>query len=193
MIGCVSGVAFEKELLSNGPRSYSRDRNYLPCLQAAKASEITRWKQETQRVTIIRNDWAIAHVKGKVDADAVFGMNYTQPRMTSIASRRTTSADEYLETVQKQGDRFYKYGNEERPLKTEQVSIPYKTNQGMVKRKFIVDRTEHRPIICEENRKWVSIRLMQNSVKALMQPYARTKANFYRSELQGHIECEYHP
>ena len=31
-----------------------------------------------QRVTIIRDDWGIAHVYGKTDADAVFGMIYAQ-------------------------------------------------------------------------------------------------------------------
>src|ERR1700753_487622 len=30
------------------------------------------------RVTITRDDWGIAHVKGKTDADAVFGMVYAQ-------------------------------------------------------------------------------------------------------------------
>ena len=33
---------------------------------------------EAQRVTIIRDDWGIAHVYGKTDADAVFGMVYAQ-------------------------------------------------------------------------------------------------------------------
>ncbi len=33
---------------------------------------------EAQRVTITRDDWGIAHVHGKTDADAVFGMAYAQ-------------------------------------------------------------------------------------------------------------------
>src|SRR5579863_4201800 len=37
-----------------------------------------RWKQESARVTIIRDDWGIAHVYGQTDADAVFGMEYAQ-------------------------------------------------------------------------------------------------------------------
>src|SRR5271169_5826437 len=40
--------------------------------------EAARWQQEAQRVTIIRDDWGIAHVYGKTDADAVFGMIYAQ-------------------------------------------------------------------------------------------------------------------
>jgi acyl-homoserine-lactone acylase len=40
-------------------------------------------------VTITRDDWGIAHVHGKTDADAVFRMIYAQPKTISIASRRT--------------------------------------------------------------------------------------------------------
>ena len=35
-------------------------------------------KREAARVTITRDDWGIAHVRGKTDADAVFGMIYAQ-------------------------------------------------------------------------------------------------------------------
>src|SRR5205814_2377556 len=34
--------------------------------------------REARNVTIIRDDWGIAHVYGKTDADAVFGMEYAQ-------------------------------------------------------------------------------------------------------------------
>jgi hypothetical protein len=46
--------------------------------QPAAKPEAARWKQHAQNVTIIRDDWGIAHVYGKTDADAVFGMVYTQ-------------------------------------------------------------------------------------------------------------------
>src|SRR5271157_457683 len=46
--------------------------------QADQSAEALRWKQEAARVTIIRDDWGIAHVYGKTDADAVFGMEYAQ-------------------------------------------------------------------------------------------------------------------
>jgi acyl-homoserine-lactone acylase len=45
---------------------------------AAENPEITRWQREAGNVTIIRDDWGIAHVHGKTDADAVFGMEYAQ-------------------------------------------------------------------------------------------------------------------
>ncbi len=90
--------------------------------------------------------------------------------------------DEYLETVTKKGDRFfYKYGNEERPLTTTEITVPYTTGHGMAEKKFTVYRTQHGPVIAEADGKWVSIRLMQEPVKALMQSYSRTKAKDYKS------------
>ncbi|HEX3146293.1 MAG TPA: penicillin acylase family protein, partial [Pyrinomonadaceae bacterium] len=41
-------------------------------------NEMGRWQQRAQNVTITRDDWGIAHVHGKTDADAVFGMIYAQ-------------------------------------------------------------------------------------------------------------------
>jgi acyl-homoserine-lactone acylase len=41
-------------------------------------SELARWRAQSERVTITRDDWGIAHVRGRTDADAVFGMIYAQ-------------------------------------------------------------------------------------------------------------------
>ena len=41
-------------------------------------TEQERWQQQAANVTITRDDWGIAHVHGKTDADAVFGMIYAQ-------------------------------------------------------------------------------------------------------------------
>src|SRR5260221_1879451 len=49
-------------------------------LTAASPPELTRWRAEASHVTIIRDDWGIAHVRGKTDADAVFGMIYAQAK-----------------------------------------------------------------------------------------------------------------
>jgi acyl-homoserine-lactone acylase len=40
--------------------------------------ESARWQQHAKHVHIIRDNWGIAHVYGKSDADAVFGMIYAQ-------------------------------------------------------------------------------------------------------------------
>src|SRR5665647_112934 len=46
--------------------------------QPAPAPEAAGWEQRARNVTIVRDDWGIAHVHGKTDADAVFGTMYTQ-------------------------------------------------------------------------------------------------------------------
>jgi acyl-homoserine-lactone acylase len=54
---------------------------FLPALfllTAASPPELARWKAEAAKVTITRDDWGIAHVRGKTDADAVFGLIYAQ-------------------------------------------------------------------------------------------------------------------
>src|SRR6266487_1454257 len=49
-----------------------------PAAQGAQSQELQRWEQQARNVTIIRDDWGIAHISGKTDADAVFGMIYAQ-------------------------------------------------------------------------------------------------------------------
>ena len=44
----------------------------------AAAGAQARLRAEAARVTIVRDDWGIAHIHGKTDADAVFGMIYAQ-------------------------------------------------------------------------------------------------------------------
>jgi acyl-homoserine-lactone acylase len=50
------------------------------CMPPARASDdpIARLKAEAAQVTIVRDDWGIAHVHGHTDADAVFGMIFAQ-------------------------------------------------------------------------------------------------------------------
>ncbi len=45
---------------------------------APRTPDAARWQRQAQNVTIVRDDWGIAHVYGKTDADAVFGMIYAQ-------------------------------------------------------------------------------------------------------------------
>ena len=88
----------------------------------------------------------------------------------------------YLETVGKKGDgSYYKYGKEELPAATSEITVPYKTDHGMAEKKFTVYRTQHGPVIGELDGKWLTIRLMNEPVKALTQSYTRTKAKDYKS------------
>ena len=90
--------------------------------------------------------------------------------------------DEYLETIVKKGDGFsYRYGAEERPLTAATITVPYKSGTGMAQKDFTVYRTHHGPIVREADGKWVSVRLMQEPLKALTQSYSRTKAKSYKA------------
>jgi len=46
--------------------------------QKFSATEIKKWQQQANNITIIRDNWGIPHVYGKTDADAVFGLLYAQ-------------------------------------------------------------------------------------------------------------------
>jgi acyl-homoserine-lactone acylase len=46
--------------------------------RAAKDSDQARWEARADAVTITRDDWGVPHVRGKSDADAVFGLIYAQ-------------------------------------------------------------------------------------------------------------------
>ena len=55
----------------------------LPSADASAAPALTppehaRWRKHAALVRITRDDWGVAHVEGKTDADAVFGMIYAQ-------------------------------------------------------------------------------------------------------------------
>ncbi len=78
------------------------------------------------------------------------------------------AVDEYLEPA---------HGNS---CTSKEVTVPYKTDAGMAEKKFTVYYTSHGPVIREQDGKWVSIKLMQEHVKALMQSYSRTKARTYK-------------
>ena len=102
-------------------------------------------------------------------------------------SSGVNAVSEYLETIQKKDDRYYyKYGNKELPVIAKEITVPYKTAHGMAEKKFTVYYTMHGPVIGEEkggpqDGKWLTIRLMQEPIKALIQDFTRTKATDYKS------------
>lgn len=90
--------------------------------------------------------------------------------------------DEYLETVEKRDSAyFYKYGNEWRPVETKKIKLAYKIGDTLQTKEFITYFTHHGPIIAKQDDKWLSIRMMNEPLKALTQSYTRTKASDYKS------------
>ena len=95
------------------------------------------------------------------------------------------AVDEYLETVEQKNGRFqYTYGNTERPMISTEITVPYRTSQGLAEKKFTIYRTHHGPIVRASDGKWVSIRLMHQPIQSLIQSWTRTKARDYKSYLK---------
>ena len=85
--------------------------------------------------------------------------------------------DEYAETVERSGDQYtYRFGTETRPVTATRVVVPFRTRAGMARKEFTVYRTHHGPVVRDADGKWVSVRLMQEPLKALTQSFTRTKA-----------------
>lgn len=93
-------------------------------------------------------------------------------------SSSVDNIDEFLETVvERDGALFYRYGDEERPVQTREVTIRYRTADGaFAERTFTGYRTHHGPIVRAVDGRWVSVALMEEPLKALIQSYSRTKA-----------------
>ncbi|MBK8564154.1 MAG: acylase [Saprospiraceae bacterium] len=91
-------------------------------------------------------------------------------------SSYTDVMDEFVETVtEENGQFFYKYGNEKRPVIAKQVTLKYKDGKEMKQRKFPIYRTHHGPITHKNGDKWTATAMMWKPVQALTQSFTRTK------------------
>ena len=96
---------------------------------ATDPQERAQWRAEAERVAITRDDWGIAHIEGRTDADAVFGMIYAQaeddfPRIEAnylTALGRTAEAEGEKAIWQDLRARLYVSENE---LKTHYLASP---------------------------------------------------------------------
>jgi acyl-homoserine-lactone acylase len=106
-------------------------------------------------------------------------------------SSSVDNIDEYLETVTQKADGSYTYrvGTEERPLVAKKIVVPYKAPNGMQTREFTTYRTHRGPIVRQADGKWISVRLMEEPMKALIQSFSRTKARSlaeYKKVMEAH-------
>jgi acyl-homoserine-lactone acylase len=100
-------------------------------------------------------------------------------------SSSVDNIDEYLETVfERDGALYYRHGDQERPVETRTVTVPYRTGSGMAEREFTIYRTHHGPVVRQQDGRWISVALMEEPLGALRQSYLRTKA----SDLAGYLE-----
>jgi acyl-homoserine-lactone acylase len=88
------------------------------------------------------------------------------------------AVDEFAETiVKKDGKYFYRFGKQLLPVKSRDITIHYRTDDGSMKtRTFTAYFTQHGPIVAGEHGKWIAEALMNRPVPALEQSWLRTKA-----------------
>ncbi len=93
-------------------------------------------------------------------------------------SGQADAIDLYKETIVKRSDSlFYKYGKSLMPLPPKKIKLAYKNGSKVEYKEFTVYHTVHGPVIDKEGDQWISIKLMQEPLRALTQSFKRTKAN----------------
>jgi acyl-homoserine-lactone acylase len=92
--------------------------------------------------------------------------------------------DYYLETVtEKNGTFFYQYGGALRPLRAVPITVPYTTATGMASKTITAYFSHHGPVVRTQDGKWVTVQMMNEPMKALMQSYGRTRTTDYAAFL----------
>jgi acyl-homoserine lactone acylase PvdQ len=91
-------------------------------------------------------------------------------------STRLDFMDEFVEDVfEEDGELFYRYGDEVRPVQVSEVTLRYKDGDGMSERTFPMYHTHHGPITHTEDGKWTATKINWDPVNALHQSFIRTK------------------
>lgn len=92
------------------------------------------------------------------------------------------AVDEYLETISKDGDKYYyKHDGKWKPFTTRKVSIAYKKDNSLSRKELTIFESIHGPVIANTDGKWKTIKMMDDPVHALEQSFMRTKATGYDS------------
>ena len=96
-------------------------------------------------------------------------------------STYTDVMDEFVETItETDGDLSYKYGDEQRPVESVEVTLRYTNGEELKNKTFTMFRTHHGPITHSIDGKWVATAMMWDPVNALIQSYSRTKLNNHK-------------
>ncbi|MBU6421857.1 MAG: penicillin acylase family protein [Gammaproteobacteria bacterium] len=91
----------------------------------------------------------------------------------------------FLETVRKHGAGYqYKYGNQWLPVTSREITIDYKTATGMAHKTITAYYTQHGPVIARVADKWLTVNVMQEHIKALIQDWERMTTTGYASFLK---------
>jgi len=92
-------------------------------------------------------------------------------------SSQADAIDEYKETIISRNDSlYYKYGDGLKPVRSKRITLAYKDGNKVSYREFTTYYTHHGPVIAKQGEQWITVKLMQEPLKALTQSYLRTKA-----------------
>lgn len=84
--------------------------------------------------------------------------------------------DEFVQEVfEKEGQLYYRYGDEIKPVEVSEVTLKYKKGKRIRTRVFPMYHTHHGPITHMRNGKWVVTKINWDPVNALTQSFTRTK------------------
>ncbi len=96
-------------------------------------------------------------------------------------STYTDVMDEFKENITSlEGKILYQYGEELRPVEVSEITLKYKSSEGLKEKKFPAYRTHHGPITHMEDGKWTASAMMWEPAKALEQSFVRTKKEGYK-------------
>lgn len=97
-------------------------------------------------------------------------------------STHTDFMDEFVEDVSETKNGYtYKYGDEEREVESQEVTLKYLEGDVLVEKTFTIYRTHHGPITHAIDGKWVATAMMWDPIKALTQSYTRTKLDGHKA------------
>jgi acyl-homoserine lactone acylase PvdQ len=89
-------------------------------------------------------------------------------------------SDAYIEKLtKKDGDWFYEYEGEQRPVIKKPINIQYKTATGIETKIFNAMFTQHGPVMAKRNGQYLSLRHNNRDTKGFMQSWLRTKTKSF--------------
>ncbi|WP_086930248.1 acylase [Agarilytica rhodophyticola] len=89
--------------------------------------------------------------------------------------------DEFIEDIfTKNGQLYYKYGNESRKVEESTVTLKYRDGNVLKNKEFSMYHTHHGPITHMIDNKWVATKINWEPAKALEQSYIRTKTRNHK-------------
>jgi acyl-homoserine lactone acylase PvdQ len=96
-------------------------------------------------------------------------------------STYTDVMDEFKETIVKNdGNLFYQYGEELRPVSSAEVVLKYIDGNEIKEKTYPAYRTHHGPITHMADGQWTASAMMWEPIKALEQSFIRTKQTAYK-------------